>query len=339
MPSVVVVLKLVRALVALALAAPLPVHAQPTEELASEDLDVEAEPQEPPLHPLHRIEYASLLGGRINPIGLEERFDLYYRLRLYRDPSPILREAALGIGFTPTISPAATRLGATVEFRPLSILLLSAGYYWVGWYGTFRQLQTWDSPHVDFSDSTMEDRSEAFAYATKGTEVQLRAQLLGKVGPIVVRNDLNVFNAFVETREGEHLFYDQRIDLLRSTSAFSLTNDTDVLYLSDFGFIGGARLNVSTHLYRDTDFRPGESTDDPNGPIVRVGPLLAYRFFDEPGAAFNQPTILAIANWYLMHRWRTGVDTNQALPYIALAFSFSGELWSSGRRQDPAAAP
>jgi hypothetical protein len=312
-------------------------HAQPTEELASESLPTEDDPPEEPatLLPLHRIEYSSLLGGRINPIGLEERFDLYYRLRLYDDPAPIFRDAALGIGFTPTINPAATRLGATAEFRPLTVLLLSAGYYWVGYYGTFRQLQSWNSPYADFSDSTMEERSETEAYATTGTEFQLRAQLLGKLGPIVVRNDLNVYSTYLDTRDGERLFYDQRLDLLRSTGAFSLTNDSDVLLMTDFGFIAGARFNVSHHFYRDSDFLPGEAIEDPNGPIMRLGPVLAYRFFDEPGEAFNQPTILAIVNWHLKHRWRTGLDTHQALPYIALAFSFSGELWSSGRKEEP----
>jgi hypothetical protein len=92
---------------------------------------------------------------------------------------------------------------------------------------------------------------------------------------------------------------------------------------------------VSHHFYRDSDFLPGEAIEDPNGPIMRLGPVLAYRFFDEPGEAFNQPTILAIVNWHLKHRWRTGLDTHQALPYIALAFSFSGELWSSGRKEEP----
>ena len=47
------------------------------------------------------------------------------------------------------------------------------------------------------------------------------------------------------------------------------------------------------------------------------------------GDAFEKPTLLLIANWYLSHRWRTGADVTQAFPYLALAFRFEGTLWAS----------
>ena len=57
-----------------------------------------------------------------------------------------------------------------------------------------------------------------------------------------------------------------------------------------------------------------------------AGKRATVAYFDEPGEAFNKPTILLLVNWYLDHRWRTGADVSQAFPYIVLGFAFSGDL-------------
>jgi hypothetical protein len=57
-----------------------------------------------------------------------------------------------------------------------------------------------------------------------------------------------------------------------------------------------------------------------------VGLLAAYTFFDEGYTAFNKPTVVLISSWYLKHRYRTGQDVSQAVPYVVLGFAFTSDL-------------
>ena len=39
-----------------------------------------------------------------------------------------------------------------------------------------------------------------------------------------------------------------------------------------------------------------------------------------------KPTLVLIVNWYVDHRWRTGADSPEALPYLLVGFSFQSDL-------------
>lgn len=58
----------------------------------------------------------------------------------------------------------------------------------------------------------------------------------------------------------------------------------------------------------------------------RVGPFLGYTFFREDGRAFNNPTVFILVQWWLKHRFRTGVDTSQALPVLGAGFQITGDF-------------
>ncbi|MEJ7732563.1 MAG: hypothetical protein WKG00_25580 [Polyangiaceae bacterium] len=292
-----------------------------------------APPPEPaplPPHPLHRLTYDSTLGLRINPIGIEERLNLFLRRRLSADPSPLWRESSVSVGLTPTLTPSIIRLGPTFEIRPLTILSLSASGYFQSWLKTFKHLQSYPSATAEHSDDDRKAGGEAdLDYGTTGAELQLRTQVLAKVGPIVLRGDVNLHRASVDLRDGDRVYYDPRADLLLPNGGWWLVSDTDLVWLTSYGLVAGARFNISNAFLRDRDFAPGEPTEDPNGALMRLGPILAYTFFDEPGAFFNKPTAIVMANWYLAHRYRTGEESSAALPYIALAFRFEGDLYRS----------
>ncbi|NUO49596.1 MAG: hypothetical protein HOV80_12135 [Polyangiaceae bacterium] len=96
-------------------------------------------------------------------------------------------------------------------------------------------------------------------------------------------------------------------------------SDTNAYY-TDVRLRAGARYSVADSFV--------DGADDPSA-TMRLGPLVAYTFFDEPGASFNRPTLIGIFQWWLVHPYRTGEDSSQGLPYIALAFRFDGELWRS----------
>jgi hypothetical protein len=280
------------------------------------------------LPPKHRIEYGNLLVLRYNPLGAEDRFDLGYRRRLYAHDEAALRDNHAGLAFTPTISPAVIRVGGTAEARLLSVLVLGMGYYFVAWLGTFDQVQSFPSATAAHSDTALDAGGEdGNAYVTTGSQLQLRAQPIVKLGPVVVRNDLNLFYTDAALHDGDRAFYDIRSDLLVPNRGWSLTNDSDVLFLSDFGLVAGIRSSVAHALFEERHFLPGEPHDTPATPTWRLGPLLAYVFSDDLGRRFNKPTVLLIASWWLKHRYRTGRDVSQGVPNLVLGFKFEGELW------------
>lgn len=294
--------------------------------LASLAFDVDAFAVEPPV-PAHRITYDELTAVRVNPLGLESRYNLAWRSRLYEHDAAALRDNHVSIVSNAVLSPAFFRYGATVELKPLTLLTLSAGVHRIGYFGTFQFLQGYADALADFSDSEQRRATERGEnYSTGGTEVELRAQALGKLGPIVVRSDTSFYYTDVGLRAGERLYYTPRYDLLMPDGGFAMTSDNDALYFSSFGLVAGVRATVATAFY-DAAMLRGQA--DPNGPTVRVGPLVAYTFFDRPGAAFNKPTVFFNAGFWLAHRYRTGADVTQAFPLIAAGFRFEGELFRS----------
>ncbi|MDJ0761360.1 MAG: hypothetical protein QNJ97_00105 [Myxococcota bacterium] len=286
------------------------------------------QPPEPEVLPRHRLVYSNLLAFRYNPLGLEDRISLGYRFRLYNDSNLLWRDAHIGLAFTPTINPATTRIGGTLTVKPIAVLSLSAGYYFVAWHGTFDYLYSTDSATDDFSDSAIENPEQDYqGYSTTGQEAQFRAQAVGKVGPVVLRNDLIFFYGNLDLKGGDSLYYHSSLDALVPNSGWALTNDSDLVYLSDFGLIVGVRNSVVHAFYKDEHYGPSDDTENINTPTVRVGPLAAYVFYDRPSSWFNRPTLVLIVNWWLKHRFRTGDDVNQGIPYLVLGFRFDGDIW------------
>lgn len=276
----------------------------------------------PSLPPRHSITYSSLLAARVNPLGLEEQLAVGYRMRLYNKPGILWRDAFVGLALTPVLNPAQVRLGAELTVKPIALLSLAARYSFLYWLGSFEYLQSYRSPNEEHSDSALDAGKEAGEnYATSGGQLQLQAQALAKVGPVVLRNDLKVFYTDADLRGDDRLFYSVTVDAMVPDAGWALTNDTDLVYLTRFGLVAGVRTSLVHAFYSEAD--------NPNTPHVRMGPLLAYVFYDRPKSMFNKPTVLLILNWYLKHRYRTGADVSQGVPYVVLGFKFGGDLWSS----------
>ena len=133
-------------------------------------------------------------------------------------------------------------------------------------------------------------------------------------------------------REGDTVFFDQLYDQIFPNNGWALSNDFDLLYLTDFGLVAGLRTNWGMQFYGaehfaegETPFREGDAWQQ-NGPIVRTGPLVAYTFFDEPGARFNKPTLILNTQFHVLHRFRTGQDVKRWVPYAFVAFIMTGDL-------------
>lgn len=284
----------------------------------------------------HSITYTSLLAVRVNPLGLEERLWIGYQYRLYDKSKTILNGSNLGIFFRPVVSPAVTLIGLTLQVQPAAVLRLRATYSYVAYFGSFQFFQSFQSPHDDFSDtrlSAMADRGQN--YQTTGSQVELEALIQARVKKLVFRSSTNANYNMMNMRGDDKLFYAIRQDVLVANNAWMLYNDTDLLWMQPLNgprhatILAGARASFIMPFYPDSVYGPGDIQDNPNGPIVRVGPELGYIFYDRPerNPRFNRPTLLLVPQWNVVHPWRTGRDVAAAIPTTVLAFVFTGQLW------------
>ena len=279
--------------------------------------------------PKHRIKYSSLTVLRYNPLGLQSLLDLQYQYKLYDSDSILFRTGYFGIGIAPIVSPGLVRLGVKTEIEPIAVLKLGAKWEYIVHFSNFDLMQSYPNVDGDFSEAGLKAGGERGEnYAGTGWQATLEAQLKAKFGPVVIRNTFKALYTEMNLRDDDTVWYDQYYDILTPGSAgWVLINDADLLtFLLDDKLILGIRHNTTHAIYPDRAYRGARGQNTAGTPIQRIGPLLAYRFWDEPGAAFNQPTLLVILNWYLQHPYRIGQETSQAVPYVVVGFAFNGDL-------------
>ena len=283
--------------------------------------------------PVRSIWVRNLAAVRVNPLGLVDFAYGSYRFRLYASDSDVLKQNFVGVGVAGGLSPAWGRIGLMAEVQPLTILRLYAQYEFIGYYGTFDLFASFPSATSDFSDANIDARANQAgteAYSTTGSLLTLGATLQLKVGRIAVRSLFRAARTNYSLRAGDRVYYDQIYDMLMPDNGWMVVNDLDVLAIlnpASTQLAAGLRWSYSHSFYNEDHFAPGEDSESaPNNDVHRIGPLLAWQIRNVPGARFNKPTLILLAQWHLRHRWRTGTDVTQALPYIGLAFSFEGDL-------------
>jgi hypothetical protein len=275
----------------------------------------------PRLHTFYRVGIAA----RANPTGLFTNLTFQVRYRLYESESPMLKDNYIGLGPVAFVSPAVARGGLGVEFQPLPMLQLSASYEGIGWFGNFNYLQSFPSPNADASDRRLAELGGVGGsnYVSSGTLFTLAAMLQFKVGPVAVRSNPRLFNFNLKLRDGDHVFYEPVLDVVAPSGGWVATNDADLLYLAGRLTVG-LRYTATGSFYRPEDYPAGETDLGLNPAIHRVGPFVSYTFYDEPDRLFNVPSLVLISQWFLSHRYRTGAEVSQAMPWFALAFQFKG---------------
>lgn len=318
-------------------------------------------PKAPPLDdpaPPFRVFYRELVAARINPLGLLSDARLSARAQLFKPDNVFTAENFVGLGSTFSITPAWARGGPFVEIQPLSILSFAGGLEAWGFFKSFGQLQSFPDANSPYDDGTLKALSSPPApqqgtnYSSHGQIAWLEGRLQLKLFTLAVRSTTTARYTDLALRNGDAVFYDQILDVLAPDKGWVVNHDTDVLYFATDNWIIGARYSfVHTFL---PDPAGGASAapqagDEPfrrKSETNRLGPIIAYRFFDKPWAAFNQPTVNLLVQWWLDHPYRTGdgqcglgtdcvarngkiLDSSrvtQGFPLIALAFSFSGDL-------------
>ncbi len=298
-----------------------------------------------------QLRYSSVSVIRVNPLGLISDNLIGGRFRLYESDNALLKDNYIGLALAPTLSGGFIRGGFLAELQPVSVMRLWARFDLLNYYGIFSVFQSFDDPSSDFSDSRISELGGLEAgdpkrnYSTWGTQVTLGLDLKIKVGPVAARSLSRLVRSDFRMRTGDRVFYDQVYDTLAPNQGLLFTNDTDLLGYFDLSFlnllqgmrvVAGFRNTVTAPLYSDIHFAPNNPdrgsedllrrTFGDNGPIWRAGPLVSFTFFDDPGALFNKPTVFMAAQWHILHRWRTGADVSQLIPYTFLGFAVSGDF-------------
>jgi hypothetical protein len=292
-----------------------------------------------PLPPPRRVVLNNLFVVRTNPVGLEDQLRLGYQQRLYDHDSRVLRDNFFFAGIYPRFNPAFIKIGPSLEIQPISMFNLRVAAEYVGFFSSFGQLQSFASALDRYSDRALDAGEEAgLAYAANGFHLVIEPLLQAKIGPFALRNKLAFEYWYVGIHNGDRTFYDITLDTLVPQNGWVLANDLDLLYLNaKYRFVVGVRYSAVKPLYGNQHFRPGEDPDREDNDHQRIGPLLAYTFFDRGTfGRFDKPTLVLMMSWYVDHRYRTGrEDTallpgvfvgSRGIPYLVLAFAFQSDL-------------
>jgi len=281
-----------------------------------------------PAIPENRLVINNLLVTRLNPVGLELQTRGGYQRRLYANEGALFRENFLFVGAYPRLSPASIKVGPVVELQPLSIFNLRLSAEYVGFFGTQGFLQSRASPVEDYSDSTLKTGKEAGDfYSASGSRLAIEPFVQVKFGPIALRNRFALEYWNMSLRDEDRVFYEATLDTLVPGKGLTYANDLDLLFLGLQPLVVGARHSLVRPVYTSRQLAEGESI---NNGHHRLGLLAAYVFYDEGYTAFNKPAIILNVAWYLRHRYRTGADVNQAVPYVVLGFAFQSDLLGGG---------
>jgi hypothetical protein len=268
--------------------------------------------------PKYRLIYNDMVAARNNPIGLMNLIEVMARRRLFKPDGLLLNDTHLSAGPFFDLNPAAAALGGVIRFKPLAVLQLTASSAWVGYFGTFGLIQSFDQPDVDYSDTRLGKNEDAGQnYATTGSILKLEGLIQGKSGPVAFRSTF-LASRYDHNARGQPHWFDTGLDVMAPTRGWVLKNDVDLLWMDDKGLALGGRWTW-------TDPILGTQTDADRA-THRAGPIGIYKFFDRPGASYNAPSVVFMAQWYARHPYRTGQDVPAALPYVAGGFLFGGDI-------------
>jgi hypothetical protein len=304
--------------------------------------DDKAEPPPPPKD--ERLMFSDLTVFRLNPLGLETRARFGVQKRLYYSEKAITQNNFRFIGVYPKLNPVSGHLALGGEIQPASILNIKAFVEVQKYFGTLGYLQSFRTASANYSDERLKD--------LRGTEQTSTVYHAGvapllqlKLGPVAIRTLFQFDYWAMKIRDGDTVAYEATFDTLLPDNGWTISADTDVLFVGRPGLAVGLRHSWVMPLYTSDHFVDPVDKElyDGDNAHQRLGLFAAYTLRDTPQVAFNKPTIILIASWYLTHRWRTGApdamspdisgdyNTNdfrsRAFPYLLLGFAFESDIY------------
>lgn len=271
------------------------------------------------------LQYSAALFAQGNPRALAVDLRLQYRHPLGDGGS------AIG-GFT-SISggPAGIRPGVGIEIQPCVNLSFGADYFASYYFGTLGLAQSYPSPRADYGSAAFSAPHDGpgGSYALWVQQLSLHATLQAVFGPIAVRSTTRALRFFADLHGTDRVFYDPLLDVTVYKNGWVGQNETDLVYLVSSNFLVGLRHTLTLTWYPSEAYAPGEPRENPNTPISKLGPVVAWQFLQRDGGTFQRGSLLLAAQWYLAHRYRTGDTVSGALPFLGFGLVFSGDLLRS----------
>jgi hypothetical protein len=299
-----------------------------------------AETVERPAQPASwRLMLSDLTVIRVNPLGLETRARFGLQKRLYASEKPV---SANNFGFAGTfakLNPASAHLGVGGELQPLSMFNLRAFAEVQRYFGALGFLQSFPSANANYSDATLDDLADT-ARAASAFHASIQPLLQVRVGPVAIRALFQLDYWDLALRDGDVAAYEPTFDTLLPDRGWTLSTDTDVLYVGRPGLALGVRHSYVRPLYGRDHFASDADEDAYGGDNAhhRIGLFGAYTLRDTGPSTFNKPTVILIVSWYLRHRFRTGEPdviafdgrpddyTSRAVPYLLAGFAFESDF-------------
>ncbi len=290
-----------------------------------------------------RLMISDLTLFRLNPIGLETRSRIGLQKKLYPSTKAATENNFFFLGMFPKLNPASAQISFGGELQPASFFNVRTYYELQQFFGTFGFLQSFTSANSNYSDNQLKDLAEDSATEPQARLVRhfsVQPQVMLKKGPVVLRSLLQLDYWDFNTRGT--LVYEPTFDTLLPRQGWTMSTDTDLLYVPGTGLAAGLRHTFVKPFYTSDHF--GGPVDknayDGQNAHHRLGFFGAYTLKDEGPSTFNKPTVILILSMYIQHKYRTGEpDTldaghtsddyrTRAFPYLILGFAFESDLLS-----------
>lgn len=319
------------------------VDAAPEVAVPADPVAAPAPAAEPTKFPMGwRFMISDLTIFRLNPIGLETRSRIGLQKKLYASNKKISENNFFFLGAFPKLNPASAQFSLGGELQPASIFNVRTYYELQQFFGTFGFLQSFTSANANYSDntlSTLKDQSATKPEAKLVQHFSVQPQLMLKLGKVVVRSLLQLDYWKFDLSRGD-LFYEPTFDTLLPNKGWTMSTDTDVLYVDGKGLAAGLRHTYVHPFYKSSHFTDAsdENMYDGQNAHHRVGFFGAYTFKDKGPSTFNKPTAILILSFYMKHKYRAGepgtLDAGhtaddyrtRAFPYLILGFAFESDL-------------
>jgi hypothetical protein len=238
------------------------------------------------------------LGFSVNKLGLRHTLDLFWRRPLSSSSSPLLKDAHLSIGVTHALTPSYTRLGAWVQFAPLSILEVQAGAEPGAYFGTFGSLMSFSSYHEPFDDGARDARKDE-ARSGAGSRLYVSPTLRMKLGVLVVASSAD-FEWWRSSATGPLYYEPARDTLLKVDGDRRVATSTVLLRQHDLASRGTLSYGLIHNLTEVFDASENRSQ--------QIG-VVVLRRFGPRRFGLRAPSIGGRVSYYLSDPSRKGQIT------------------------------
>jgi hypothetical protein len=277
------------------------------------------------------FQYSGTLFTQMNPRALALDLRVQYRHALGSDGP--LGGSVVGAFAGLTTSPGMLRPTVGLELQPMATPSFGISFgiaYSAAFYFGLLQAHSYPSPQANYGSAVFTGPAEGpgGSYPLLVHQLALNATLQGTLGPFAVRSTTRALRFFAGLHGSDTVVYDPALDVVVYKDGWVGQNDTDVLYSSRPDLALGLRHTLTLAMYPGNAYSPGEPRENPDTPISKLGPFALWRIFRSERGTIKRADVLAVAQWYLAHRYRTGEMVSGAFPLLGIGLVLSGDLQS-----------